>query len=142
MEGKEQVIMIMIVLIKNLGRGFELGTTENKSSQRSKGDIKARCLLRVQCSNHSVTLPPRNINCIFFIKVKYTGTKDYNTSFLDIGEQDAKEGTNYLVENLVPGTLYNFKVSGESVCVEGQPTAVEATTNMSGKQKHLQLTKI
>ena len=73
--------------------------------------------------------------------MSYTGTKDYNTSFLDIGEQDAKEATNYLVENLVPGTLYNFKVSGESVCVEGQPTAVDATTTMSGKQKQLQLTK-
>ncbi|XP_073227861.1 uncharacterized protein [Porites lutea] len=64
-------------------------------------------------------------------KVKYTGTKDYNTSFLDIGEQDAQEATNYLLENLVPGTLYKFKVSGESVCVEGQPTAVDVTTKIS-----------
>ena len=83
-----------------------------------------------------------NIKGFFFIKVKYTGTKDYNTSFLDIGEQDAQEATNYLLENLVPGTLYKFKVSGESVCVEGQPTAVHATTKMSGKQKQLQVTKI
>ena len=78
----------------------------------------------------------------FLIKVKYTGTKDYNTSFFDIGEQDAQEATNYLLENLVPGTLYKFKVSGESVCVEGQPTAVDATTKMSGKQKQLQVTNI
>ena len=76
------------------------------------------------------------------MKVKYTGTKDYNTSFLDIGEQDAQKATNYLVENLVPGTLYNFKVSGESVCWEGKPTTVDATTNTSGKQKQLQSTKI
>ena len=78
----------------------------------------------------------------FLIKVKYTGTKDYNTSFFDIGEQDAQEATNYLLENLVPGTLYKFKVNGESVCVEGQPTAVDATTKMSGKQKQLQVTNI
>ena len=70
------------------------------------------------------------------------GTKAYNSSFSDIGEQDAQDATNYLVENLVPGTLYKFKVSGESVCVEGQPTAVYATTKMSGKQKQLQVTKI
>ena len=68
------------------------------------------------------------------------GTKDYNTSFLDIGEQHAQETRNYLVENLVPGTLYKFNVRGESVCVEGQPTVVDATTKMSGKQKQLQLT--
>ena len=79
----------------------------------------------------------------FLIKVKYTGTKYYNASFFDIGEQDAQEATNYLLENLVPGTLYKFKVSGgESVCVEGQPNAVDATTKMSGKPKQLQVTKI
>ena len=103
-----------------------------------------RGLLRVQRSNRSATLPPLNVKGFFFflIKVKYTGTKDYNTSFFDIGEQDAQEATNYLLENLVPGTLYKFKVSGESVCVEGQPTAVDVTTKISGKQKELQLTKI
>ena len=102
-----------------------------------------RGLLRVQRSNRSATLPPLNVKVFFFlIKVKYTGTKDYNTSFLDIGEHDAQEETNYLLENLVPSTLYKFKVSGESVCVEGQPTAVDVTTKISGKQKELQLTKI
>ena len=104
-----------------------------------------RDLLQVQLSYRSATLPPLNVKVFFFfflIKVKYTGTKDYNTTFFDIGEQDAQEATNYLLENLVPGTLYKFKVSGESVCVEGQPTAVEATTKMSGKQKQLQVTKI
>ena len=47
-----------------------------------------------------------------------------------------------MLENLVPGTLYKFKVSGESVCVEGQPTAVDATTKMFGKQNQLQVTII
>ena len=101
-----------------------------------------RGLLQVQLSYRSATLPPLNVKVFFLIKVKYTGTKDYNTSFFDIGEQDAQEATNYLLENLVPGTLYKFKVSGESVCVEGQPTAVDATTKMSGKQKQLQVTEI
>ena len=107
-----------------------------------------RGLLQVQLSYRSATLPPLNVKVFFIfyyfflIKVKYTGTKYYNASFFDIGEQDAQEATNYLLENLVPGTLYKFKVSGESVCVEGQPTAVDATTKMSGKQKQLQVTKI
>ena len=46
------------------------------------------------------------------------------------------------MENLVPVTLYKFKVSGESVFVEGQPTAVDAITKMFGKQKQLQVTNI
>ena len=69
-----------------------------------------------------------------FTKVKYTGTKHYNSSFLDIGEQDPDEATNSVVENLVPGTRYNFEVNSVSVCGESQPTAAEVTTKMSGKQ--------
>ena len=69
-----------------------------------------------------------------FTKVKYTGTKHYNSSFLDIGEQDPNEATNSVVENLVPGTRYNFEVNSVSVCGESQPTAAEVTTKMSGKQ--------
>ena len=69
-----------------------------------------------------------------FTKVKYTGTKHYNSSFLDIGEQDPDEATNSVVQNLVPGTRYNFEVNSVSVCGESQPTAAEVTTKMSGKQ--------
>ena len=69
-----------------------------------------------------------------FTKVKYTGTKHYNSSFLDIGEQDPDEATNSVVENLVPGTRYNFEVNSVSVCGESTPTAAEVTTKMSGKQ--------
>ena len=69
-----------------------------------------------------------------FFKVKYTGRKNYNASFFDTGERDADEGTNFVMGNLVPGTLYNFKVNGISVCGEGQPNTVDATTKMAGKQ--------
>lgn len=69
-----------------------------------------------------------------FSKVKYTGTKYYNSSFLDIGEQDPDEATNNLVGNLVPGTRYNFEVNSISVCGESQPTAAEVTTKITGKQ--------
>ena len=69
-----------------------------------------------------------------FFEVKYTGRNYYNTSFFDTGEQDADGGTNFVVGNLVPGTLYNFKVNGISVCGEGQPNTVDATTKMAGKQ--------
>ena len=71
--------------------------------------------------------------CVF-TKVKYTGTKYYNSSFLDIGEQDPNAATNSVLENLVPGTRYNFEVNIISVCGESQPTAAEVTTKMSGKQ--------
>ena len=73
--------------------------------------------------------------------MKYTGRKDYNTSFFDTGERDADEGTNFVVGNLVPGTLYNFKVNGISVCGEGQPNTVDATTKMAGKQYQPQFNK-
>ena len=73
--------------------------------------------------------------------MKYTGRKDYNTSFFDTGERDADEGTNFVVGNLVPGTLYNFKVNGISVCGEGQPSTVDATTKMAGKQYQPQFNK-
>ena len=69
-----------------------------------------------------------------FTKVKYTGTKYYNSSFLDIGEQDPNAATNSVLGNLVPGTRYNFEVNIISVCGESQPTAAEVTTKMSGKQ--------
>ena len=73
--------------------------------------------------------------------MKYTGRKDYNTSFFDTGERDVAEGTNFVVGNLVPGTLYNFKVNGISVCGEGQPNTVDATTKMVGKQLQPQFNK-
>ena len=66
--------------------------------------------------------------------MKYTGKKYYNSSFLDIGEQDADSATKYLVGNLVPGTRYNFEVISTSVCGESLPSAVDITTQISGKQ--------
>ena len=66
--------------------------------------------------------------------MKYSGKKYYNSSFLDNGEQDADGATKYLVGNLVPGTRYNFKVISISDCGESLPSAVDVTTQMSGKQ--------
>ena len=130
-----------MVLIKNVAEDLNSGLLRTNPASGQSGTW-TRGLLRVQPSNRSVTLPPLNVKGFFLIKVKYTATKDYNTSFLDIGEHDAQEETNYLLENLVPDSLYKFKVSGESVCVEGQPTAVDVTTKISGKQTQVQLTKI
>ena len=66
--------------------------------------------------------------------MKYTGTKYYNSSFLDFDVQGPNTATNSLVRDLVPGTRYNFEVNSISVCGESQPTTAEVTTKMSGKQ--------
>ncbi|KAM7435782.1 Protein sidekick-1 [Porites harrisoni] len=92
-------------------------------------------LKAVMSAETNVTLewtPPKNVPVEGLrYKVKYTGRKNYNTSFFDTGERDADEGTNLVMRNLVPGTLYNFKVNGISVCGEGQPNTVDATTKMA-----------
>lgn len=67
--------------------------------------------------------------------MKYTGTKAYNRTFTDSGTKDVKKSTNYKVNELVPGTIYNFKVYGISACGDSLPALLlnDVTTKSTSK---------
>lgn len=66
------------------------------------------------------------------VKVEYAGTKSYNKSFKDDGFKDEVKSTTYPVENLVPGSQYDFEVYATSVCGKSSPACVKVETKMEG----------
>ena len=80
------------------------------------------------------------------MKVSYSGTKSYNDSFKDDGFKDAIKSTTYSINNLVPGSQYDFKVyanmevSETSVCNKSSFASVKGETRLEGE--HLPVTLI
>jgi len=69
-----------------------------------------------------------------FVKVKYTGKKDYNKTFKNSGTRYADKSKTYTVKDLVPGTLYTFQVYGTSKCGNSTPVSYTVETKISGKR--------
>ena len=68
------------------------------------------------------------------MKVKYTGTKSYNKTFRDAEKTiKAIKATTQKVEGLIPGTTYEFRVHGTSVCGDSASKVVSKITDMIGK---------
>lgn len=67
------------------------------------------------------------------VKVEYAGTKSYNKSFKDDGFKDEVKSTTYPVENLVPGSQYDFEVYATSVCGKSLSTYVKVETGVEGE---------
>ncbi|XP_022777767.1 protein sidekick-1-like, partial [Stylophora pistillata] len=64
-------------------------------------------------------------------KVEYSGKKTYNNSFLHKGNKDVQGTTRCTLDNLVPGTKYEFQVYGISECGnKGSPTYLEKETEI------------
>ncbi|PFX14896.1 Tyrosine-protein phosphatase Lar, partial [Stylophora pistillata] len=64
-------------------------------------------------------------------KVEYSGKKSYNNSFLHEGSKDVQGTTKCTLDNLVPGTKYEFQVYGISKCGnKGSPTYLEKETEI------------
>ena len=88
------------------------------------------------------TLYPRNNGLLtaqlfYYVKVEYSGTKDYNKSFTDAGSNQANMSFYHVVEGLVPGSQYTFTVFGTSVCGKGNGITLERViTNVEGTQCH------
>ena len=68
------------------------------------------------------------------VKVKYTGTKSYNKTFRDAEKTiKAIKATTQKVEGLIPGTTYEFRVHGTSVCGDSASRVISEMTDMMGK---------
>ena len=66
--------------------------------------------------------------------MKYTGTKSYNKTFGDAEKTiEAIKATTQKVEGLIPGTTYEFRVHGTSVCGDSASKVVSKITDMIGK---------
>ena len=65
--------------------------------------------------------------------MKYTGTKSYNKTFRDEKTIKAIKATTQKVEGLIPGTTYEFRVHGTSVCGDSASKVVSNITDMIGK---------
>ena len=66
--------------------------------------------------------------------MKYTGTKSYNKTFRDSEKTiGAIKATTRKVEGLIPGTTYEFRVHGNSVCGESASKNISKMTDMIGK---------
>ena len=66
--------------------------------------------------------------------MKYTGTKSYNKTFRDSEKTiGAIKATTRKVEGLIPGTTYEFRVRGNSVCGESASKNISKMTDMIGK---------
>ena len=66
--------------------------------------------------------------------MKYTGTKSYNKTFRDAEKTiEAIKATTQKVEGLIPGTTYEFRVHGTSVCGDSASKVVSKITDMIGK---------
>ena len=65
--------------------------------------------------------------------MKYTGTKSYNKTFRDEKTMKAIKATTQKVEGLIPGTTYEFRVHGTSVCGDSASKIVSKITDMIGK---------
>ena len=65
--------------------------------------------------------------------MKYTGTKSYNKTFRDEKTIKAIKATTQKVEGLIPGTTYEFRVHGTSVCGDSASKVVSKITDMIGK---------
>ena len=65
--------------------------------------------------------------------MKYTGTKSYNKTFRDEKTMKAIKATTQKVEGLIPGTTYEFRVHGTSVCGDSASKVVSKITDMIGK---------
>ena len=65
--------------------------------------------------------------------MKYTGTKSYNKTFKDEKTMKAIKATTQKVEGLIPGTTYEFRVHGTSVCGDSASKVVSKITDMIGK---------
>ena len=66
-------------------------------------------------------------------KVKYSGTKSYNSSFTHGGIKEAEEAGETTVKDLVPGTQYTFELYGSSECGKSPSQSVSEKTKMKGK---------
>ena len=66
-------------------------------------------------------------------KVKYSGTKSYDSSFTQEGMKEAKESAITTVKDLVPGTQYKFELYGSSECGQSLSKYVYEKTKMKGK---------
>ncbi|XP_022778132.1 protein sidekick-1-like, partial [Stylophora pistillata] len=63
--------------------------------------------------------------------VEYSGKKSYNNSFLHEGSKDVQGTTKCTLDNLVPGTKYEFQVYGISECGNKRsPTYLEKETEI------------
>ncbi|CAH3116195.1 unnamed protein product [Pocillopora meandrina] len=62
--------------------------------------------------------------------VKYAGTKSYNKTFRDEKTMKAIKATTQKVEGLIPGTTYEFRVHGTSVCGDSASKVVSKITDM------------
>ena len=65
--------------------------------------------------------------------MKYAGTKSYNKTFRDEKIMKAIKATTQKVEGLIPGTTYEFRVHGTSVCGDSASKVVSKITDMIGK---------
>lgn len=68
----------------------------------------------------------------YFIKVNYSGTKEYDEAFSDIKSKIVGKSTQYTVTDLVPGTSYKFKVYATSGCGDSSPSTSDVKTKMAG----------
>jgi len=67
------------------------------------------------------------------VKVKYSGKKDYNKTFVSSGSRYADKSKTYTVKDLVPGTSYTFQVYGTSDCGNSSLINYNVETKIAGK---------